>query len=136
MVQTINQCPLTGGNVVFKARSLLYLLNKIVYYNDRDKCNRQGVEIRNANIKKISSKVKLYPNPANESVTVEYEIDEACNKTLSLFNAYGQRIIEYLLAANRSNYIFNTSRLAPGIYSYKVTCNNNSIENGKLVIIH
>ena len=63
-----NQCPISGGNAVFSARAMLYLVFPNLKYNDRDICNSVGIAYKQSNPSVIKKElfVKVYPNPTND----------------------------------------------------------------------
>ncbi len=55
------QCPLAGGNAVFRARAILSLITGEIQYDDINICLQAGIILRES-AKKITA--NLYPNPA------------------------------------------------------------------------
>jgi tetratricopeptide (TPR) repeat protein len=68
-----------------------------------------------------------YPNPFNPYSIIGYQIPEAGNVTLKVFDALG-RVVRTLVnenkAAGKYNVRFDGSNLASGIYFYRLTCNH------------
>lgn len=65
-----------------------------------------------------------YPNPFNPMTTIEFAIPQQSYVTLSIFNILGQQVatlIDHQLSdAGREVVDFNASRLASGVYFYRV----------------
>ena len=68
-----------------------------------------------------------YPNPFNPSTTINYSVPERSQVTLDVFNITGQKVAT-LVNANQpaGNYSaqFDASKLASGVYIYRITTNN------------
>ena len=136
MVQTIFQCPVSGGNTVFRARALLAIIDSDTHYNDRDLCNRVGIALRTSKSENNLGNVKLYPNPANDKVTLLYQLQENETATFTVTNAVGQVVLQKQLKGEQVTFEFNTKGFAPSMYYYSLSGNNSLHENGKLIIIH
>ena len=64
-----------------------------------------------------------YPNPFNPSTTIEFSLPEKQNVKLEIFNMLGQRIetlINNEVSAGYHKVNFNASRLASGVYIYRI----------------
>jgi hypothetical protein len=130
------QCPLAGGSAVFRARALLYLIDGRLYYNDRQICWNEGIALKELpNEKAFLSNVKLYPNPANEKVTLEYKFEGVEKLYFTLYNAMGVSVMEHSLNASKNSFVFSTEFLTPGVYHVRLGDHNEHLFNGKLVII-
>lgn len=129
------QCPLAGGNAVFKARALYSLAGGQNYYNDRAICNQAGIELR-MNVEKQNSKLKIYPNPANERLIIEYMIENSSSGVFKLYNSSGQLIYERKISGNSNLLEINTTNLKQGLYQFSFMVKDSIIENGKIAIIH
>ena len=130
------QCPLSGGNSVFKARAMLAILNSGLNYNDFDICNSVGIALRPQSKPTDHSKIRIYPNPANHNATLLYNIDGIEDALFSITNSYGQLVEQHKLNVNNISFTFSTSNLNPGVYFCTINNKGISIENSKLVIIH
>ncbi|MBK7968712.1 MAG: T9SS type A sorting domain-containing protein [Bacteroidetes bacterium] len=126
------QCPLAGGNAVFKARAILSLINDELDYNDINICLQAGILLRQIPKKPTA---RLYPNPTNNSVTLVYELPKGSPAELLLFNSTGMLQSKQLLNTEMTQMIFSTEHLTPGVYHYRINSHNEFQLNGKLVII-
>jgi protocatechuate 3,4-dioxygenase beta subunit len=64
-----------------------------------------------------------YPNPFNPSTTITFNLPEAANIKLTVFNAIGQEIAELIkgnIEAGSHSVTFNAENLNSGIYFYKL----------------
>ncbi len=128
-----DQCPLAGGNAVFKARAILSLINDELVYNDINICLQAGIILRQISKTPTAS---LYPNPANNSVTLVYELPEVSTAEFLLFNSVGMLQLKQQMKIDITQMSFSTEQLAPGVYHYQVNTSSDFQLNGKLVIIH
>ena len=101
------------------------------------------VDLRNApqqgetlgdNITKQIQFVKIYPNPAENTITIELSA-ELDNKNISveIYNYLGQKVIFYNLAGDLLNTL-DVSDLSNGIYIFKILVGNKIIAREKVVI--
>jgi hypothetical protein len=128
-----SQCPLSGGNAVFRARAILSLINDELVYDDVNICLQAGIILKQTPKKPTAH---LYPNPANSSVTQVYEIPENTEAEFQLFNSMGQRQLSFTLIQGNTTVTFSTESLKPGIYHYRIASIPENLLTGKLVIIH
>ncbi|MCB0258768.1 MAG: T9SS type A sorting domain-containing protein, partial [Calditrichaeota bacterium] len=64
-----------------------------------------------------------YPNPFNNSTTIEFSLPESGFVTLKIYNLLGQEtatIVSAKLVAGNYQYRWNASSLASGIYYYRL----------------
>jgi hypothetical protein len=80
---------------------------------------------------RTSNEMKVYPNPASETVYIETN-GAAAPVTFELFSADGSRVMkEELPDGNRP---IDVSRLNPGLYFYTITVENGQRSSGKVTI--
>lgn len=78
-----------------------------------------------------SETVSFYPNPITTSMTVTINNASEINSSdLRIFNILGQQIMNRIIT--KSTTVINTN-FKSGIYFYKVTSKNGSIQSGKLI---
>jgi len=81
--------------------------------------------------------VAAYPNPFNEMTTIEYELDQACDISLNIYDLTGRKI-ENLFQGHLQQGIYQTQWNAgtnpAGFYYYQLNVDNH-INKGKLVLI-
>jgi hypothetical protein len=78
------------------------------------------------------TEVKIYPNPANESVKIEFSIPM---KTITLKNASGQILLNQNIT-NQPTFFINTSSMLSGIYFIRFDTANGDSFTRKLVVLH
>jgi hypothetical protein len=71
--------------------------------------------------------VQNYPNPFNPVTTIKFEIPKKSFVSLKVYNLLGEEIEELaggVFLTGVHSVIFDASRLASGIYFYKMRANN------------
>lgn len=132
------QCPLEGGNAVFKARSLLALYGENALFDDDDLCQpvgqREGLQ---EDVVENTVSFNLFPNPARDMVELEWAVGEvAANQMqLRLVDAVGNVVSAHELLAETGSHALSTGRLAPGLYTVKVLVDGEQVHVEKLVLI-
>jgi hypothetical protein len=71
-----------------------------------------------------SSEIKIYPNPANDKITIEIKSQNIANRSLlSIYNIQGQLMFDKPIFQRSTN--IDISTLARGVYIVKLTTNKN-----------
>ncbi|MBL7884183.1 MAG: T9SS type A sorting domain-containing protein, partial [Bacteroidia bacterium] len=132
-----NQCALQGGNAVYQSRNLLMAIeNRVIdFIENCDEINNQNNDRSANSIKQLPSTVRLYPNPNNGSMTLEYSLKENETGMFNLYNITGTLICSHPLQKNNPKLFINNDELEAGIYLYDVSINNKKIKTDKMVII-
>ena len=133
-----SQCPLAGGQAVYKARALYALTDKKEFFNNFAICEAAGYAMRKAVTTKsklpIAGTIKIYPNPASESATLEYNLPGVDEVQLTLMGITGQLIKVEIIKGDKGAHTFSTKDMKPGVYQYKVSSSAGNTF-GKLIII-
>ena len=79
-------------------------------------------------------KVALFPNPANDLVTVRMDWALENDAVLSVFSLYGQLAGRHYLSEGDNSLSFTTGTLPPGIYLVRIQEDNRVVYSAKLVI--
>jgi len=135
MISKPTNAPMSGGNYVITARALYALVNPSKHYNDRELCLLDGIQLKQTQQISAKPKCRLFPNPANESATLSYQLGGDATGVLTLFNHVGQEIARHELNAEETSFKFSTINMVPGVYYLKIRQNSEIIDNLKLVII-
>ncbi len=80
----------------------------------------------------------LYPNPANDEVTVQFEIFENSQVNSGIYALNGQKIVSLAgkhLQPGTHNVRFNTANIPQGVYIFKIFTDK-GIFTKKLVVVH
>jgi hypothetical protein len=144
------QCPYVAGNAVFKARMLNAMYYPGAYYEDLEICNNIGVfkngkglfdeennlinNTKGNNHLLENEIIKLYPNPATENVTIEYQLTDKEYGALILFDILGREVKRILLSNTIHIVTTNVHELKLGVYTYKFLVNDIQRSTGKLII--
>jgi hypothetical protein len=128
---------MSGGNSVFAARALYALADKNTFFNNFTICEAAGYAMRKSEKTKSKSganQIKIYPNPANESATLEYNLPGIDEVQLTLMGITGQLIKVEIIKGDKGLHTFSTKDMKPGAYQYKVSSSAGNTF-GKLIII-
>ncbi len=85
-------------------------------------------------IKRSVTTVKVYPNPSNGTMLIEYTIKQSDSGVMKIYDLTGKLVEEYILSSNKNELQINTD-LNNGIYLYQVIVNDRIVKSDKLVII-
>ena len=81
--------------------------------------------------------VSIYPNPFNQSTNIRFELTNAANTRVEIYNLMGKQVAELAngyLAAGIYNKVFNGSSLPTGIYLVKISVGN-QVSSQKLLLL-
>jgi hypothetical protein len=129
-----NQCPLTGGNAVYRARALYALIDDEQDYDDPALCLQHGLIYRN--MQQLGGHtITVVPNPATDQASLV--LDEAWDApgVLVVYDAMGAEVMRAEVPAYTPRWEFSTAALAPAMYHYRVRGPSGKVFDGKLSII-
>ncbi|MBK7937191.1 MAG: T9SS type A sorting domain-containing protein [Lewinellaceae bacterium] len=132
-----DDCPLSGGEAVLRARAMLTLLDESpMAYDDDDLCGVgwRSEEKEQKNLH--SSTLRLYPNPANNKLTIEYHFADDAERRLLFYDAYGQMVKDVSLPAPSGKVNIPIGKMASGVYWYVSPGTNAIVLSGKIIINH
>ena len=90
-----------------------------------------GINSYNSN----AMKLEVYPNPANEFVRFDYDLNPAIkNPNLKIFNLHGVVLAEVPLKSTSGVEIWDCSSVAPGMYFYQISQEGQPLSQGKILI--
>ena len=95
------------------------------WYDDKDR-SYLGIEDAYA-IPKAYALRQNYPNPFNPTTTISFDLPEAANVKLVVYNMMGQQVAELKNENMQPGFYkmnFNASHLASGVYIYRIQANN------------
>lgn len=85
------------------------------------------------NIRNENKSFSVYPSPAKDFITLNFDKQNLSNSSVSIFNSLGESVFEQSLNNSISNYSINTSNLSRGIYLVKFRTSN--IEYSKMIVL-
>jgi|GEM_PF-1367464 len=130
-----NQCPLTGGNAVFRARSLYALIDDAQEFDDPQLCLQEGLITKRVR-ETTPPACMVIPNPAHDQATLVLPEPLTEQTWLVLNNALGAEIMRLLIPKDQLRTAFGTQGFAPGIYHYTLMDSSGTLGNGRLAIEH
>jgi len=95
-----------------------------------------GVEV-DQTIPDIYEISQNYPNPFNPSTVIKYSLPMDGFVKISVFNVLGQKIIDMVnatLKAGNYNFTFDGSKLASGVYIYRIEVND-FVKSKKMILL-
>ena len=133
LINCAQQCPYYYGNAVYQARLLLSFFDTTQYYNECELPVYQDGQKVNPNTieNTLKNYFNVYPNPANEMITVENLTGNSA--IIEIYNYLGTKICSYKI--NKSVNFISLKELACGLYIYRISQNNNTIKSDKLIVI-
>lgn len=145
-----DDCPFVSGRGVYKARGLYDMYHPGVDYDDRYTCNgsykngdaySEDERIREEMDRKIEAmlsagqnKVTLYPNPANENLTIKYMIGKESKASLEIVDMIGNVQMSLDLKSEVQIVTANVGQLPTGAYIYRFIVDGRQMQTGKLLI--
>ncbi|HGY55592.1 MAG TPA: T9SS type A sorting domain-containing protein [Caldithrix abyssi] len=96
-----------------------------------------GIEEEGGNIPLTYQLKQNYPNPFNPITSIEYQLAEAGQVFLTVYNILGERVTELVKEyqpAGRYKVFFDGSRLASGTYIYRLQVNG-TVLNKKMLLL-
>jgi len=98
-----------------------------------------GINDHNPNISPISElgNISIYPNPFNQTATIEFELIESRNVTITVYDIFGKQVAELMNAKQtigKHQIILNGNSLSEGLYIIKISTDN-QIVNRKLLFM-
>ncbi len=128
-----NQCPMVGGNAVFKARSLYWLIDDTQDFEDPLLCLPFGIIVKSL-VELQANEVSIVPNPATDEATLMLTRETEALAYLTLYNMVGSVVLRVLVPKGVTRHAFSTADIAPGLYHYKVLGIGGRMGGGKLTI--
>ncbi len=132
------QCPLTGGNGVYRARTLLCLIeNEILFFEDSCDAPTQGARmIQQQAQAEISNNnnCKVYPNPNNGEMILSYNSGEQQKVSFTIFDMTGRELSQYDLLSGSQVMNINLTGLAAGMYYYVFYVDGKPSKSEKIII--
>ena len=129
-----NQCPMIGGNAVFKARSLYWLIDDSYDFDDPLLCLSYGIVVKSLTEREANA-ISVIPNPARDEASLVMPQELKDPGTLIMYDALGAEVLRSSIPAETMRFAFSTTALSPALYHYKVLTVEGVIGAGKLTIL-
>lgn len=132
------QTSIEGGRAVFTARVMLdTLIDDPLIESSARMANTETMENEPVQIflNEHSYVSKIYPNPNNGLMQLEYTLEDEQTGELEIWDVAGKILQRYSLNQKKKYLEINAPALTSGIYFYKIKINNETIVNDKLIII-
>jgi len=81
-----------------------------------------------------SNTFNLYPQPADQELTIQIANGQPSNARMELYDATGALVGTHLLLTDR--YTLRTSDMANGLYTFRITAAGRTIGNGRFMVVH
>jgi len=129
-----DQCPMLGGNAVYRARALYSLIDEEQVYDDEALCLVNGIITKRLTEPSPNS-VSVIPNPASDEavLALTHTLDEP--GMFILYDAVGAEVMRYTVPMDMPRVAFNIASLSPALYHYQVRGPSGVIGNGKLTVV-
>jgi hypothetical protein len=110
-----------------------FTISELVYYkNASNSCGSFHSPSAVPEIKNRSNYFSLFPNPANDLLTIKLTTQQPY--TINLINTLSQTI--KTIACNKLQQAINTANIPAGVYTISITDENGNRYNEKVVIVH
>ena len=104
--------------------------DQVFDHPDYTKCHTEGLSLN----KYSKTNFKIYPNPANNQLTIEWVLSSSVNYQLEIKDMQGRSV--YNQRVNSNQFIWNTSNVSEGIYILNIFTNHQLISSKKISIQH
>ena len=129
-----NQCPMVGGNSVYRARSLYRLIDDEQQFDDPMLCLQHGIIVKSLVAREMNI-IGVVPNPTRDQAALVLEKPLDAPAVFIIFNAIGVEVIRHSIPMDMVRFEFSTTSLAAGLYHYQVRGPSGNMGEGKLSII-
>jgi hypothetical protein len=124
------QCAISGGPAVYWARSLYFIIDPEMTYDDDLSCLQSGYIFRTS--RNVMQNSKLFPNPAQDLLNLIYSISEPSIFTVT--DEIGKTLLSKKISPDQFETEVDVSKLANGLYFYDITNSNGKVDVGQFVI--
>ncbi|MEZ5046240.1 MAG: T9SS type A sorting domain-containing protein [Chitinophagaceae bacterium] len=136
-------CPYINGRAVYKARTLYAALGGYANYDDWSICHSAGL-YRSSGYNypsiqlpqdgmPVASAVKLYPNPAQDRLTVQCVLGEQETALFILYDLLGHEQARMELSYEQDTRTLSIGHLPAGLYLYQCRVGPGTSYSGKLI---
>jgi hypothetical protein len=128
------QCPYYGGEAVYRARTILELMNDSLIYDDDINCLIFGYyKMAGSNNSLQIEDINVKPNPTRDNISVKVNCNNDETFIVDIHNSVGQTVLQAKLKCNIEN-ILNLNHLQQGVYSIIIKSSFKT-QSSKLIIL-
>jgi len=98
-----------------------------------DSALQHTIGIYNEELKIKNEELKIYPNPANSDITLEFDSDINQNIEIQIYNILGTEVLSKQIFCQKSVSL-DVSRLKSGIYFVRVSDKKGLVYSNKLMV--
>lgn len=134
----------SGAHIAPKAHAILYLADTVVFEYPIEKIEEEpaqktsGIKTEKPKQEIVGSTTgldfKLYPNPNNGKMILEYKLDDNSGK-FSMFDIAGRPLADFELIKGDHKIIIEQQGLSEGIYLFKIANSRRTLHNGRVIIM-
>ncbi|MBX2929733.1 MAG: T9SS type A sorting domain-containing protein [Saprospiraceae bacterium] len=124
------QCPIEGGNAVYRARAFLAALRQeYVTYNDSLLCAPiELLTVRPDNepqlqIAKDEAGLSIFPNPASNEVKLVWSKSDENPGLVQVSDIYGRQVRQLVIASGTTEQVIQLAGLPDGVYVFRIRLN-------------
>jgi len=134
------QCPLEGGDAVFRARSIYRLFDPLIYFPDDSLCQSDSLELRQplkAEKQLPALTYRLFPNPSSgELPQIAFSKALKSKATIRFFRISGEEAATLQLDVGFKSGLATKAKLSPGVYACIIILSNGErLEAERFVVI-
>jgi hypothetical protein len=138
ILSVAEQCPYSGGEAVFMARTMLSLFNDSIEYHDAEVCYQAGYyrqSLNNSFMNEQKTGIRIIPNPAKDElfIQLERELNETC--LIRIRDVAGRVIVNDSFDGKTKQHRLSIQHILSGIYQVEIKAKESVLHNTKQVII-
>ena len=131
-----SQCQNEGGSIVWQARMMYFdIIGDRISFDDNCILMGKNFVSHSNTIAEENTSIKLYPNPNNGTMTLEYKIADSQSGIININDITGKQIKSIVFKGSNTSISIDASELGAGVYLYDVMINNTKVNTDRLVII-
>jgi hypothetical protein len=121
------QCPLKGGDAVFRARSIYRLFDPLIYFPDDSLCQSDSLELRQPlkpekELPEPELAYRLFPNPSTgQAPQISFSKVLSQPAIVQVFRASGRMISDLSIQSGVQHTTITNTTLQPGVYVCIIT---------------
>jgi len=96
----------------------------------------KGISAGINDIKQEKGEVKVYPNPAKETITIAFDQAISNDGIIEIWSLLGNKLLSNIIPKGYIEQKVNVNRLTSGVYFYIIKINNDKFSSGKLIILN